>query len=136
MLQIQCPHCGRRDHPEFTYGGDAAPTRPDTALGGDAAGTRPDTALEVDDDAWVAYLFLRENPDSAHREYWHHTYGCRLWLEVVRDTTNNVISEVAVVRSPRIPQSPRASRSPRASQAQREPRAPGAPRARASEGCR
>lgn len=92
MLQIPCPHCGRRDQPEFTYGGDAAPTR-------------PDTALDVDGEAWVAYLFLRENADGAHREYWHHAYGCRLWLEVARDTRDNLIGEVDVVRAPRAPRS-------------------------------
>lgn len=82
MLPIPCPHCGVRDHTEFTYGGDA--TRP-----------RPDTAGEVDDATWTAYLYLRENPASSHVEYWHHTLGCRQWLRVSRDTTTQRISSAS-----------------------------------------
>ena len=85
MLRIPCPHCGLRDQPEFTYGGDAT-------------SKRPDTAGAVDDDAWVDYLFLRVNPDGLHREYWHHTYGCRQWLRVTRNTGDNIITEVEFVR--------------------------------------
>lgn len=81
MLRIPCPHCGVRDQPEFTYGGDAAPKR-------------PDTSASVDDDGWVEYLFMRANPDGVHREYWHHTYGCRQWLQVTRSTRDNLISDV------------------------------------------
>ncbi len=81
MLLIECPHCGRRDSTEFTYGGDAS--RP-----------RPDTTTEVDDATWDAYLYLREDPAATHVEYWHHANGCRLWLTVTRDTTTSRILEV------------------------------------------
>lgn len=78
MLVIPCPHCGPRDHTEFTYGGDAAVRR-------------PDTSAAVSDDGWVSYLYLRDDPAGPHREHWHHTLGCRIWLEVERDTTTNAV---------------------------------------------
>lgn len=82
MLVIPCPHCGPRDYTEFGYGGDA--TR-----------HRPDTAAAVDDAAWDAYLYLRDDPAGVHTEHWHHALGCRQWLTVTRDTTTNRILEVS-----------------------------------------
>ncbi|MDP8957984.1 MAG: sarcosine oxidase subunit delta [Actinomycetota bacterium] len=80
MLRIPCPHCGPRDHTEFSYGGDAS--RP-----------RPDTTGEVDDATWDEYLYLRGNPSGVHAEYWQHTLGCRQWLKLGRDTvTHQVLS--------------------------------------------
>src|SRR5712692_5722874 len=52
MLLITCPHCGPRDHVEFTYGGDATRARPDPAAASDAA--------------WVDYVYLRDNPRGPH----------------------------------------------------------------------
>ena len=88
MLCIPCPHCGLRDQPEFTYGGDASTKR-------------PDTGHAVDDSAWVDYLFLRKNPDGMHREYWHHTYGCRRWLAVTRNTRDHTITEAVFAQDRR-----------------------------------
>jgi len=77
MLQIPCPFCGPRDHAEFAYGGDAGVTRP---------------AMDCDDlDAWVDYVFIRDNPRGPHREFWHHVHGCREWLVVERDTASHAI---------------------------------------------
>lgn len=81
MLRLPCPHCGLRDQTEFSYGGDASVTR-------------PPTETDVDDGAWADYLFSRTNPDGRHREYWHHTYGCRRWMRVTRDTRTDIVEDV------------------------------------------
>ena len=87
MLRIPCPVCGVRDHEEFTYLGDAAPVRP---AHDDGDGGR-----------WFAYVYLRDNPRGAIREYWHHLHGCREWVIVERDTLTHEISgaELARLRS-------------------------------------
>lgn len=81
MLLIPCPYCGERRFTEFTYGGDAGRTR-------------PSDPAEVTDQAWTDYLYRRRNPSGAHREYWHHTMGCRQWIQVVRDTATHEIEAV------------------------------------------
>lgn len=76
MLQIKCPWCGHRAEREFTYGGDASVTRP----------TDPQNSS---DQAWLDYLYFRDNPNGKHLEYWHHSSGCRRWFKAVRDTHTN-----------------------------------------------
>ena len=76
MLLISCPHCGARDQTEFAYGGDASLVRPS-----------PDAPL----DAWVAYVYLRDNPAGPHDEYWQHSAGCRRWFRIRRDTVTHEI---------------------------------------------
>ncbi len=83
MLRIPCPHCGPRDHSEFSYLGDATVTRP---------------ADEAPLDDWFAYVYLRDNPRGPHREYWHHAQGCRQWLVVERDTLTHAILGAAPAR--------------------------------------
>jgi heterotetrameric sarcosine oxidase delta subunit len=80
MLLITCPWCGERAHSEFSYGGDATPARP-------AAGA----PLE----AWHDYVYLRDNPRGPHLELWHHTAGCRRWIQVKRDTLTHAIAGTA-----------------------------------------
>jgi len=80
-MRIPCPHCGSRDHAEFTYGGDGQPVRPDPS---------------ADDETWQTYVYLRANPRGEHAELWHHTQGCRLWLRVKRDTVSHIISAVEI----------------------------------------
>lgn len=75
MLQIPCPWCGVRDQSEFTYGGEAHIVR-------------PEDPASLTDAEWADYLFMRENPRGPHREQWHHTYGCRRWFNVQRDTVS------------------------------------------------
>ncbi|HEV7415226.1 MAG TPA: sarcosine oxidase subunit delta [Tianweitania sediminis] len=86
---IRCPHCGARPKEEFTIRG-AAVTRP-----------QPDAG----EDAWYAYVYLRDNPMGPFDEYWHHTSGCRRWLVVSRDTrtheTYGVRDAAAVSRESR-----------------------------------
>ena len=73
MLIITCPWCGPRHQTEFSYGGEAHIVRP-----------RNTDALT--DAQWAEYLFMRNNPKGRHPEQWGHTYGCRRWFNVERDT--------------------------------------------------
>lgn len=86
-MRIPCPHCGLRDHGEFTYGEDGSATRPE-----DGEGNGPD-ALE----AWTSFVYRRDNPMGPHNELWQHSQGCGLWLMVRRDTRTNAIQTVRVI---------------------------------------
>jgi heterotetrameric sarcosine oxidase delta subunit len=77
MLIIHCPHCGPRDHTEFSYGGDATVRRP-------ADGAPVET--------WTDFVYLRDNPRGPHEELWQHVQGCRAWVVVTRDTLTHSIS--------------------------------------------
>jgi sarcosine oxidase subunit delta len=72
---IPCPHCGKRPKEEFTIKG-AVLDRP----------TADATA-----DAWMDYVYLRDNPRGRYDEYWHHTSGCRRWLVITRNTVTHEI---------------------------------------------
>jgi heterotetrameric sarcosine oxidase delta subunit len=78
MLLITCPYCGPRAQIEFTYGGDAKAKRP----------ADPDA---VTLEAWLDYVYLRDNPRGPHWELWQHASGCRRWLRVQRDTLTHEI---------------------------------------------
>ncbi len=79
MIRIKCPYCGERDHNEFTYGGDASIKYP---------------ALDASEAEWTEAIFFRENIKGIQKETWHHTNGCRLWLEVERSTITHEIITV------------------------------------------
>jgi len=79
MLQIPCPWCGTRDETEFRFGGEAHVERP---------------GIDVSDAEWADYLFNRENPKGLHYERWFHTFGCRQWFNVARDTVTHEIHAV------------------------------------------
>ncbi|MEO8278471.1 MAG: sarcosine oxidase subunit delta [Ideonella sp.] len=87
MLLIPCPWCGPRNENEFAYQGDASIARP----------TNP---AEVSDEAWTAYLYLRDNPRGVHQEHWNHRYGCRQWFELTRNTLDHSIVTDAAAASP------------------------------------
>lgn len=76
---IPCPHCGIRPKEEFTIRGDASPVRP---------------APEAPEEAWTAYVYLRENPKGRYRESWHHSRGCRRFLVVERDNATHEVFSV------------------------------------------
>jgi heterotetrameric sarcosine oxidase delta subunit len=80
MIVIPCPHCGPRNHDEFAYAGDAGLTPP-----------APDAPLAD----WSAYIYIRDNPRSAHRELWRHSYGCGAYLVVERDTRTHAVISAA-----------------------------------------
>jgi heterotetrameric sarcosine oxidase delta subunit len=76
MLRIECPWCGARDEPEFTYGGETNISRPPP---------------KCSDEEWSQYLFFRSNPKGEHAERWCHTHGCGQWFNVVRDTVTHEV---------------------------------------------
>jgi len=76
MLRIDCPWCGPRAEPEFTYGGETAIARP---------------ASDCSDEEWACYLFVRSNPKGEHAERWCHSFGCGQWFNVIRNTTTHEI---------------------------------------------
>ena len=82
-MRIPCPHCGIRGNDEFTILGAADLRRP-----------TPDAPAE----AWHDHVHLRDNPAGPHRELWHHTHGCRLWLVVERDTRTHAVLSVTPAR--------------------------------------
>ena len=88
MLLIPCPWCGPRDETEFHYGGQAHVAYP----------ADPNA---VDDDAWAAYLFMRDNPKGPFPERWSHSLGCRRWFNVLRDTVTHQILAVYRAGEPR-----------------------------------
>jgi sarcosine oxidase subunit delta len=75
-MRIPCPHCGERDVGEFAYYGDATKRRPHAA-----------SELQ----AFLDYVYRRDNPAGPHRELWYHLGGCRAWLVVSRDTRTHEI---------------------------------------------
>ena len=79
MLLFPCPWCGPRDQSEFTYGREVAAI----------------PALDASRAEWERYVFERDNPRGAHREWWHHNHGCRRWLVVTRDTQTHAVISVA-----------------------------------------
>lgn len=80
MLLIPCPWCGKRAHVEFTYGGAAA-------------SLPPRDAAALDETAWAAHLYLRDNPRGLHEELWRHSSGCRQWFTIRRDTATHQIPD-------------------------------------------
>ncbi len=80
MLRIPCPWCGERDQTEFQFGGQSHIAR-------------PENPAEASDAQWADYLFYRENPKGIHYERWVHSFGCRQWFNLARDTVTHEISE-------------------------------------------
>ena len=84
MLRIHCPHCGLRDHDEFSYFGDASKTYP------------PLDAQYLAQ--WIEAVYMRDNARGVHSEFWQHTLACRRWLVVRRDTATHRILDVLPAR--------------------------------------
>lgn len=83
MLRLHCPYCASlRDEEEFTYGGPLERVR-------------PDEPACLDDTAWASYLFVRDNPRGPALERWRHTFGCRRWFGVERDTVTHDVRRTA-----------------------------------------
>jgi sarcosine oxidase subunit delta len=55
---------------------------------------RPAAPDALTDGHWGDYLFMRRNVRGRHLEQWVHTYGCRRWFNVARDTVTYRISAV------------------------------------------
>ena len=86
MLRLDCPWCGTRDELEFSFGGESHIMRP-----------TPDAS----DAMWSNYLFNKENPKGIHYERWMHSYGCRRWFHVARDTVTHEIHAIYKMGLPR-----------------------------------
>ncbi|MGD2128701.1 MAG: sarcosine oxidase subunit delta [Lysobacterales bacterium] len=78
MLRIECPYCGVRDQVEFQCGGEVNIVRP----------AEPDAASDAE---WADYLFYRDNLKGRHLERWVHSFGCRQWFLLERDTVTHEI---------------------------------------------
>lgn len=76
MLTLTCPFCGKREHIEFEYGGPAGLSRPWQG---------------AEEQAWLDYLYQRDNPADWRVELWRHAHGCGIWFEVERHTTTHEI---------------------------------------------
>lgn len=87
MLQIECPWCGKRDEDEFNCAGQSHIQRPDPVSASDAE--------------WAEYLYLRINPKGISYERWRHTYGCRQWFNIARDTVTHQIHAVYRMTDPK-----------------------------------
>ncbi len=82
-MLINCPCCGKRDRREYTYLGDANAKRP---------------ALDnVDQEAWYAFIYQRDNPRGWHDEIWHHSQGCRSFVQARRNTATHEIADVKLI---------------------------------------
>ena len=79
-----------RDLREFVIRGALVGKRPDNQL--------PDSPNSPLWEAWMDYVYLRDNPMGRHRELWFHSHGCRSWLVVDRDTVSHEICEIALCR--------------------------------------
>ncbi len=93
MLLIPCPHCGERPEIEFRYGGEAHVAR-------------PADPSALDDEAWAAYLYMRNNPKGLHAERWRHIHGCARYFNVLRDTVTDRIVTSYKAGEPRPDQAP------------------------------
>lgn len=77
MLLIHCPYC-EQDLPELEF-----------RHAGEAHLTRPAAADEVSDEAFEAFLYLRDNPRGRAHERWRHVHGCGRFFNAVRDTVSD-----------------------------------------------
>ena len=80
MLRLHCPICGVRPETEFQCTGEAIPRAADP------------TALSAG--AWADGLYNRNNTAGWVEELWWHSFGCRQWLLVERNTLDHQIRAV------------------------------------------
>lgn len=80
MLQLNCPNCGERNVSEFRFGGEYVqrPKNPEDP---------------ASDEAWVNYLYLKENKLGVQKEWWYHRAGCGRWFLAERHTKNQVVEK-------------------------------------------
>lgn len=83
MLILECPNCGPRNVQEFRFGGEYK-ERPEN----------PEDAAV--DEAWVDYVYLKENKWGVQEEWWYHRAGCGLWFLARRHTKTHVVEETYV----------------------------------------
>lgn len=77
-ILIPCPNCGPRPVEEFSFG--EIPDVPETITDGESR----------DFDR----AFMHNNIEGMQAERWFHTFGCRRWCTVKRDTrTDEILNE-------------------------------------------
>jgi sarcosine oxidase subunit delta len=89
MLLIFCPYCAM-DRPEIEF-----------RHGGQAHIARPDDPSTQSDEAWAAYLYLRDNTRGLHAERWRHPAGCGRFFNALRDTLSDRILATYKAGEPR-----------------------------------
>ena len=77
-MRIPCPFCGERDLQEYCFLGEAVLKRPDPEAS--------DAQKQFHD-----YVHIRKNTAGTTSELWLHTYGCRSWIVVQRNTLTHEI---------------------------------------------
>ncbi|MEX0833994.1 MAG: sarcosine oxidase subunit delta [Actinomycetota bacterium] len=75
-LEIPCPNCGLRPFTEFSFGGEL----------------RALESADFDDD--FRRVWLPANAAGPQEERWFHSFGCRRWMTLRRDTVTNRIDGV------------------------------------------
>ena len=84
MLKISCPFCGPRNEVEFAHGGPLKDRR-------------PEDASPLEDQAWIEYLTVPQNPLGPVEERWWHVRGCGSWFTITRDTRSHDIVDNGIV---------------------------------------
>ena len=74
---LRCPYCGERSVYEFRFGGEVK--------------ERPKAGAP--EQAWIEYTYNRTNEAGVQKEWWYHRSGCRQWLQAVRNTVTNEVTE-------------------------------------------
>ena len=77
---LECPNCGHRPVDEYAYGGEVT--------------VRPTSSEDAR--ALFSYLYFRQNVAGEQREWWFHRSGCRQWLQAVRNTVTNEVTETTL----------------------------------------
>ena len=76
-IRIPCPFCGERPVEEYVYG---------------EVTNIPDHITDPDERN-LDRVFMHNNPEGVQHEAWFHTYGCRRWVYLYRDTRTDMIVE-------------------------------------------
>ncbi len=74
-MQITCPFCGDRPLQEFAYG---------------EVYDIPESITDPDERN-LDRAFFYNNVEGVQREAWFHSYGCRRWIYIQRDTIDDRI---------------------------------------------
>lgn len=82
MMEIDCPHCGKRAQAEFSY------ERTLDSI----------VALDMAPREAIARLYARANPRGEDDELWRHSHGCRQWIVLRRNRRTHEIVSVEAYR--------------------------------------
>lgn len=77
MLLIHCPYC-QENRPELEFSG-----------AGEAHIARPEAMADLDEDAFEAFFFIRDNHKGIIYERWRHIHGCGRFFNAVRHSVSD-----------------------------------------------